>query len=319
MRIGQNPAKSIQNVAQPNRVTVALVTYIPTLGGYYAESLDVLKVCLGSIWENTNIPYDLMVFDNGSCEQVRDYLAEAQEQGRIQYLVLSQRNLGKAGAWNFIFGAAPGEVIAYADSDVYHYPGWLEPQIDVLNAFPDVGMVTGMPMWTPEEFSTRTVQWAEGNPDVRLERGRLLPWEDYWRHARSLGAEQAKAKAHFEANDTLCVFDGERQYYVGAAHFQFVARKEVLQSVLPIPSERPMGQVRLLDIAINEGGFLRLCTSQWWVQHMGNVLEPEFQGLIPGTSVKAQTGRAGRFWRSKPVTKFLRWLYHASFEKLYRT
>ena len=136
MRNGQNPAKSMDSVAQPERVTVALITYIPMVGGYYAESLDILKVCLGSIWANTQIPYDLMVFDNGSCELVRNYLAQEQQKGRIQYLVLSEKNIGKAGAWDFIFGAAPGEFIAYADSDVYHYPGWLNAQIKVFDELP---------------------------------------------------------------------------------------------------------------------------------------------------------------------------------------
>ena len=108
MRVGQNPAKSVKYVAQPKKVTVAVIAYIPTLGGYYAQSLDVLKVCLNSIWENTGIPYDLMVFDNASCPEARIYLHEMHSQGKIQYLVLSEKNIGKAGAWNFVFGAVPG-------------------------------------------------------------------------------------------------------------------------------------------------------------------------------------------------------------------
>ena len=38
MRVGQNPAKSIKQVAQPKKITVATVTYIPHLKGYYAET-----------------------------------------------------------------------------------------------------------------------------------------------------------------------------------------------------------------------------------------------------------------------------------------
>ena len=65
MRVGQNPAKSIEHVPQPQRVTVALVSYIPFLSGYYAQGLDVLKTCLGSLWDSIQTPYDLLVFDNG--------------------------------------------------------------------------------------------------------------------------------------------------------------------------------------------------------------------------------------------------------------
>ncbi|MFN2152943.1 MAG: glycosyltransferase family A protein [Anaerolineales bacterium] len=318
MRVGQNPAKSVDFVTQPEKVTVAVVSYIPTLGGYYTHSLEVLQTCLGSIWENTHLPYDLLVFDNASCPEVRTYLSEAHAQGKIQYLALSEKNIGKAGAWNFIFGAAPGEFVAYADSDVYHFPGWLEPQIGLLEAFPQAGMVTGMPMWTPAEFSTATVAWLKTNPDVSLERGKFLPWEDYWRHARSLGAEEAKARAHFESvEDVTMLFQGQR-YYVGAAHFQFVARKAALRSVLPIPSERPMGQVRLLDIALNERGYLRFCTPDWWVQHMGNTLQDEYKPQGAGSTAKPAPRGSTKFWRLKPVRKIVNWLYHQTFEILYR-
>ena len=44
MREGQNPAKSIDHVPHPRKITVATATYIPYLKGYYAESLEVLKL-----------------------------------------------------------------------------------------------------------------------------------------------------------------------------------------------------------------------------------------------------------------------------------
>jgi glycosyltransferase involved in cell wall biosynthesis len=322
VRIGQNPAKSVPYVAQPERVTVAVVIYIPVLGGYYAQSLEVFKVCLNSLWEHTELPFDLMVFDNASCEEVRAYLSEARDAGRIQYLVLSEKNIGKAGAWNFIFGAAPGEVIAYADSDVYYYPGWLSALLEVLDAFPNLGMVTGIPMWSPEEFSTSTIEWAERTPEVTLKRGRFLPWEDYWQHSRSRGASETQAREHYESVEDICIVVGDKKYYVGAGHFQFLARREVLQRVTPIPSERPMGQVRLLDIALNERGYLRLSTPKWWVRHLGNTLE----GMeLPGGRIRIPTDEVGRrdrrtlgLWRWKPLRGVLRWVYHRSFEILYR-
>ncbi len=274
MRFGQNPAKFVDHVARPENITLAVVTYIPFLSGYYAESLDILKACLESIWQNTGLPYDLLVFDNASCHEVTSYLLEAQRQGRIRYLVLSEKNIGKGGAWNFIFGAASGEFIAYADSDVYFHPGWLEAQIALFDLFPNLGMVTGAPLRVPEEFSTSTIQWAQNDPNAELLRGRLLPWEDYWKHAHSLGIEtEAEGRQLYDANQDVCLAYAGKRYYIGAAHYQFVARRKVLQSVLPIPSDRPMGQVRSLDIAINQQGFLRLSTPEWWVEHMGNHLE----------------------------------------------
>ncbi len=319
MRVGQNPAKFIQEIPQPARVTVATVVYIPLLSGYFEQSLAVLKICLNSIWDNTEEPYDLMVFDNASCPEVRQYLLEMQEQGKIQYLLLSEENVGKAGAWNVIFGAAPGEVIAYADSDVYYYPGWLTAQLDVLDKFPNIGMVTGIPMWSSEEFSTSTVQWAQENKDVEIERGNFITWEEHWRHARSLGGDEQKVRNFFaDVQDIRLTYRGEH-YYVGAGHFQFVGFKKAFQSVLPIPNKRPMGQVRLLDVAINEKGYLRLSTPEWWVQHLGNQLsESEFDAGEPLTSLKGRERNRPWILKWQLAEDFLYWIYHRLFEFLHR-
>ena len=311
MRVGQNPAKFIQTVAQPQPVTVAVVSYVPFLGGYYAEGLDVLKACLGSIRENTGSPYDLMVFDNASCQEVRSYLVGESERGHIQYLTLSEKNIGKAGAWNFIFTAAPGETIAYADSDVYFYPGWLKAQMQVLETLPNVGMVTGMPLRNPEKYSTSTISWAEEEPRARLERGLRMPWEDFWRHVRSLGYEEAEARRIYAEGEDLYLHYQGCKYFVGAGHFQFLAPKKVLQEVLPIPSRRPMGEVRMLDIAINEKGYLRVCTPDWWVKHLGNSLASQ-EEILDGRIEKG-----GNPKRRKLFRKLLMWIHQRTFEALY--
>jgi glycosyltransferase involved in cell wall biosynthesis len=304
-------------VAQPKDITVAILCYIPTLGGYYAQSLDILKKCLNSIWENTQIPYDLMVFDNASCDPVREFLRTSQDTGKIQYLILSDKNYGKAGAWNFIFSTAPGKFLAYSDSDVYHHPGWLEPQIKIIEEFPITGMVTGMPMWTPEEFSSSTVEWAERTAGISMHRGKNLDWEDYWKHSRSLGSSIKEAREHFDTIENLLVTHGETRLFIGAAHFQFVSPTNVLKKLLPIPSRRPMGEVRMLDIALNEAGYLRFCTPEWWVEHLGNTLEDKKLEWASSGGNKVQTRWKG-FWKRKLPQKLIRWLYHKSFELMYK-
>ena len=66
MRKGQNPAKSIDKVVKPERITVALLNYIPFLSGFYAEALDVLKISLSSMRNAAGLPFDLLVFVRGS-------------------------------------------------------------------------------------------------------------------------------------------------------------------------------------------------------------------------------------------------------------
>lgn len=318
MRVGQNPAKFVTQVTQPKRITVALVTYIPFLGGYYAQSLDVLKTCLQSIWDNADLPYDLLVFDNASCSETRQFLQQALQEGNIQFLWLSDKNIGKAGAWNIIFGGAPGEIIAYADSDVYFYPGWLSHLVQTLETFPNAGMITGMPLGGPPELSTSTVQWAKNNPEAQLQEGCFVSWEDYWRHARSLGKSEEEARALYQSHQEILLTYKGKKYIVGAGHFQFIAYRKVLQEVLPIPSRRPMGEVMALDAAINERGYLRLSTLEWWVQHLGNTLEGHLGNTeVAATPVKKAQSRMN-IWKLPLLRKVLFWIYHKTFDLLYR-
>ena len=72
--------------------------------------------------KDAGLPFDLMVFDNGSCAEVRDFLVKEKEEGRIQYLILSEKNMGKGGAWNVMLAGAPGEIIAYTDCGRFILP-----------------------------------------------------------------------------------------------------------------------------------------------------------------------------------------------------
>ena len=78
MRVGHNPARFVVKVPQPAEITVAVVNCIPFLSGYYEQSLEVLKAVVESLHATREPahPYDVMVFDNRSCAEVRKYLKE---------------------------------------------------------------------------------------------------------------------------------------------------------------------------------------------------------------------------------------------------
>jgi len=280
MRVGHNPARFVEKVAQPAEVTLAVVNCIPFLSGYYEQSLEVLKACLISIHANTPEAHDLMVFDNHSCREVRQYLQEAYEQGIIQYLVLSDKNIGKIGAWNFMFGAAQGEYIVFSDGDIGFRPGWLAASLELFEAFPNVGMVTARPLRTPMQYSTATLEWARKQASGVLEEKCSLDWETYWEHVQSIGHEETQAhQDHSSGLDYRLSLNGKIAF-IGATHFQFLARSELLKKIIPLPSEQPMRGERALDVAINGMGLLRLTTEQPLVWHMGNRLSGVTQTTV---------------------------------------
>jgi glycosyltransferase involved in cell wall biosynthesis len=333
MRKGQNPAKFVKDVARPERITVALLNYIPFLSGFYAETLDVLKVCLDSMRKDAGLPFDLMVFDNGSCPEVREFLVHEKEEGRIQYLILAEKNMGKGGAWNVMLAGAPGEIIAYTDSDVLFSPKWLSRSVEILEIFPNVGMVTARPFRTPPEFIESTLKWAREN--AILEEGQFIPWETFLEFNLSLGqTEEENKKVYAETRDwrityspmslrgaerrsnlllgeetasfqdasqsqsTLAATSKEIIAYVGASHWQFTAYKSTLQQFLPFEMDKPMGQVRQLDKRMNDAGLLRLMVSDPLAMNLSNTL-----GYLRG-----ELGKENEKVRRKKKEGFVHWM-----------
>ncbi len=312
MRVGQNPAKQIKTVAKPQRITIAVLNYIPNQQGYFAESFAVLQRCVGSIFENTEQPYDLLVFDNGSCPEVKQYLLELQANDRIQYLVFSEKNVGKGGAWDFIFNAAPGEIIAYSDNDAYFYPGWLKESLKILETYPKVGMITARPLRTIPELSTNTIQWAKETSEVYMEEGDFISYADFYEFSSTLGYSDEKLEQEYKSKkDTRLTYKGV-QAYVGANHFQFIGWKETLRAVTPFDMQKPLGQVKQLDDRLNKGGYLRLMTVNPLIQNMSNqisetVKKPE----------SASPKKTFRFRNIAIIKKTLLWIHDRIFTLYY--
>ncbi len=318
MRIGQNPAKYVKEVAKPARITVAVLNYIPFLSGFYADALDVLKVCLDSIRDSADLPFDLLVFDNGSCEEARQYLLDEHTAGRIQFLLLSEKNLGKGGAWNIILSGAPGEIITYTDSDAYFYKGWLSRSVQLLETYPNVGMVTARPFRTKEEFSSNTVAWGESTAAVSVEKGHIIPFAVFQEFDRSLGQSDEEIWQHYDTTqDVKLTYQGVPAI-VGASHWQFTAYKATLQQFLPFSMDRPMGQVKQLDQRMNEAGLLRLMVTDPLAMNMSNTLRnvPGVAGKPAAEAVK--TGANGK--GSSPLLDFppVKRVLLAFYDKIFR-
>jgi glycosyltransferase involved in cell wall biosynthesis len=314
MRKGQNPAKFVKDVARPERITVALLNYIPFLSGFYAETLDVLKVCMESMRKDAGLPFDLMVFDNGSCTEVREFLVKEKDEGRIQYLILSEKNMGKGGAWNVMLAGAPGEIIAYTDSDVLFSPYWLSRSVEILETFPNVGMVTARPFRTPPEFYESTLKWAREN--AKLEDGQFIAWETFLDFNLSLGqTEEENKKVYAETRDWRIVYNGVTAM-AGASHWQFTAYKSTLRQFIPFDMDKPMGQVRQLDKRMNDAGLLRLMVPDPLAMNLSNTLG-YLKGQLKQAGKKKTLSLVRRIAELAPIKKLLMAIYNKIFKLYY--
>ncbi|MBN1537172.1 MAG: glycosyltransferase family 2 protein [Anaerolineales bacterium] len=295
-RLGVNPARGKYSEYRPVRVTVVMLTYIPHLEGYFRDRFEVLKLSLASLHRNTSLPYDLFIFDNGSCPQVVDYLNQLQHNGDIQYLLLSAKNIGKIGALKVIFNAIPGELAAYSDDDILFYPGWLEAHLDILEKFPQVGMVSGVPVRNASKHAMQTLDRFrnEGTHGLTVVSERRIPDDWEWDWAVSTGRDPGQ---HLESTknelDTVVKID-DLEAIAGANHFQFVAPKDVIVEALPNNwSGKLMGHMVELDEAVDNLGYLRLSTVQRVTRHIGNTISEELVNEVKAMDLTAATSFHG--------------------------
>jgi glycosyltransferase involved in cell wall biosynthesis len=268
--------------------------------------------------KDAGLPFDLMVFDNGSCLEVREFLVKEKEEGRIQYLILAEKNMGKGGAWNVMLAGAPGEIIAYTDSDVLFSSKWLSRSVEILETFPNVGMVTARPFRTPPELIESTLKWAKDN--AQLEEGQFISWERFLEFNLSLGqTEEENKKVYAETRDWRIVYKGVSAM-AGASHWQFTAYKSTLQQFLPFDMDKPMGQVRQLDKRMNNAGLLRLMVSDPLAMNLSNTLGYLRGELGKGSGRerrKRKEGLGRRVLELGPIKKMLLTVYNRIFNWYY--
>jgi hypothetical protein len=324
MRIGSCPARVKRDFIVPARVTVCVVVHIPHQLDYFTHRLEILKLSLASLWANTpGDDYDLMVLDNGSCRPVVEFLTACRDRGDIDHLILSARNIGKINACRMLFDAAPGELVAYADDDVWFERGWLGAQLEVLRTFPRVGMVSARPVRKQFVYGgTCLDKYLAEFPEIDRREGHLIPDEWEREFLRSVGQidDDAVARVAAECADVM-LRCSNLEAYATATHFQFVAPRRVITDALSKRDfPRRGSEERQFEEAVESMGFVRLSTAYRYVRHMGNVITEDIResarssGIDPTHTVWRPVSMFWlRIFRKRPARLVLsalnRWTY----------
>ena len=289
MRHGQNPAKMGLPAYKPKELGLGLLSYIPTQDGYFSHSLEVLKYQIASIHKTTK-EFDLLVFDNGSCQDVQKELVRLQSEGFIHYLVLSQFNIGKTGALNWILAALPNEVIGFSDGDVLFRPGWLERSMEIVKAFPIIGLVSVQPcLFDILKGDAHAHHIIEKDQHYHMSEGLLDPIvvEEY---GQGVGLdtpeiEELKQKPVLIVEETAT---GIRAV-MGQSHMQFIMPRNFARRVLPLPSNYALfrQETKKINEYIDKLGLLQLTTMEAFVYHMGNHIDDTARKGIQGMNLDA--------------------------------
>ena len=98
------------------------------------DNLDLTRRCVESIREHTDVPYELIIVDNGSAPDAASFAAEAAD-----IAVLNPRNLGFAVGMNQGLARARGDFVAFVNNDTTLPAAWASRLVDCLD--PGVGIV----------------------------------------------------------------------------------------------------------------------------------------------------------------------------------
>lgn len=272
-RIGMNPMRGQKIDRSPARITLAVLTYLPQEIGYFEHRFDVTRLCIESLIANTPQPYDLMVFDNGSCSLMTDYLLGLLNTNKIQYLILSRCNVGKLNALQSIFKIAPGEIVAYTDDDVFFLPGWLEEHLKILENYPNVGLMTGFYIRSHMRYATQTLEQFAERDDVHIEQGNLVPFEVEEHYAENMGRTWNQYQAEVEGLQDIRYYFKSLPALASAGHHQFVAYRDIALKALPQErDDHLMGKMVEFEIRVDELGYLRLSTNEPVTRLLGNIV-----------------------------------------------
>lgn len=195
MRVGINPNRHEKADGYKPYVASAVV-HLPNFEGYHEHRFEVVKRSLTTMRENAGLDCDILIWDNGSCQEVRDWLINEYEPDG---LVLSPNvglTSGRAGLLRIV---PPDTIIGLADDDMYYYPDWFKASVTLMNHYPNVAQVSGWPVRTQMRWGNRsTLTWARKY--AVYEEGKFIPEQEDRDFCTSIGREWA-FHLHYTKND----------------------------------------------------------------------------------------------------------------------
>lgn len=327
MRIGNNPEKENNQLSLESYHRIIIPVYIPNLKEeYFKDGLRILSLCIESLLLTIHHKTKISIIDNGCCNEVQKYLMALYNGNEsIDQLLSSKINLGKVNA---IYSAVKSNLeplITISDADVMFLPNWQNSVEEILNNFPESGMVSPVPssLGYRSKFINSTVYYGFFRGKIQFEN--VIDPDGLIKFQQSIGREMYE---DIHLKKYMTVSNSKQSAVIGCGHFVATLRAEVFKAA---PSEVCQHKIvggsesTYFDIPNDKAGFLRLATKKNYAYHLGNTFEPWMQekmDKIKEVSKEPQT--IEKLSKAKPMSqlqyhvgKLLRHLFFKKFKSQY--
>ncbi|WP_188049580.1 glycosyltransferase [Flavobacterium sp. GP15] len=273
MRVGTNPRKNGKHEKINYLHQLIIPVYIPNNEGYFSDCFKILQLCLNSLFKTVHSKTFITIVNNGSCEEVVNYLNGLYNNEFIKELIHTS-NIGKNNA---VLKGLKGHYFMYvtiADADVLFLNGWQNETMKVFNTFPKAGVVGIVPQLKSFSYLCANVLFDNFFSN-KLKFTKVINPGGIKHFYKSIGWDNDYNKEYLRYQ--LTISDSSNcKAVIGSGHFVATYKNEVLEQNLKIKIDEYISSKfdRLLfDVPVTKKGGWRLTTENNFAYHMGNVYE----------------------------------------------
>jgi len=272
MRVGFNPNKDKLQTSNEFFHQVIVPVYIPNQEKYFKDSFAILQYCLQSLFKTSHPKTYFTIVNNGSCDEVIDYLNVLYQEKKIQELIHTS-NIGKLNALLKGITGQQFPLITITDADVLFLNDWQKATYQIFETFPRAGAVSTTPSSKMMRYFTSNVLFENIlSPQMRFTQ--VANPDAMKSFAESIGNPSLYNECHLEKY--LTISKGNVKAVIGAGHFVATYRASIFDNLEQRNSIYCLGgnsEGDILDKPVVENGFWRLSTENNYTFHMGNTVE----------------------------------------------
>ncbi|KAF2081182.1 glycosyltransferase family A protein [Flavobacterium sharifuzzamanii] len=272
MRVGFNPNKDKRQKKNDFFHQIIVPVYIPNHEGYFRDSFKILKYCLESLFKTSHNKTYFTIVNNGSCQEVVDYLEELRKENKIHEVV----HTTAIGKLNAILKGLVGhkfDLITITDADVLFLNNWQKATYEVFDAFKKAGAVGSTPSSKVlKQYTSNVIIENIFSSDLKFTK--VLNPDAMKKFANSIGNANFYNDNHLKKN--LTISSQNIRAIIGAGHFVATYRGQIFEHLKTKYTSYSLGgdsETYILDQPVEEKGYWRLTTEANYTYHMGNVFE----------------------------------------------